>query len=231
MPDFSIKPEASSAINTYKNSTTSKVKKAYADFMGVNSFIGETNVFEILNCAEELETNTEYGYAQQKGIGQKPILVYTGEGLKQYSLPIKLHHSYCRPDYILEELKLKAKEHDAFSYFQGEKYIGEYVIINIAEKLINTYQGVTLYAEITVDILECPDMEDEEFQQQTKAEVEIPNDAQTVNGNLPKTPVEAAKDTGKDVFNKLTEKAVDTALRSANSYLSGTIGGVTGGIL
>lgn len=231
MPDFSIKPAASSAINQYKKSTTNKVKKAYADFMGEISFIGETDVFEILNCAEELETSTEYGYTQQKGIGQKPVLVYTGEGLKQYSLPIKLHHSYCRPDYILEELKLKATEHEAFSYFQGEKYIGEYVITNIAEKLINTHQGVTLYAEITVDILENPNVKDEEFQQQTKTNKQIPHDAKTVSEKVSKTPVKITKDTGIDVFKKLTEKAVDTALRNANSYLSGTIGGVTGGIL
>lgn len=231
MPDFSIKPTASTAVNSYKNSKINQAKKAYADFMGEISFIGETNVFDILNCAEELETSTEYGYSQQKGIGQKPVLVYTGEGLKQYSLPIKLHHSYCRPDYIIEELKLKAGAHEAFSYFQGEKYIGEYVIANIAEKLINTYQGVTLYAEITVDILESPDIEDEEFQQQTKTNNEIPADAQTVSGKVPKTPVESVKNIGSDVFNKLTDDALNSALRKANSYIDGTIGGISGGVL
>lgn len=229
MPDFSVKPAVTTAFKSYKSEKTSQLKKAYSDFMGEITFIGEENVFDILSCTEELETSTEYGYSQQKGIGQKPVLVYNGEGLKQYSLPVKLHHSYCRPDFILEQLKMKGSEREPFSYFQGEKYIGEYVIEKITEKIVNAYQGVTLYAEIIVDILEFADLEDEEFEQQTKTNVEITSDVKSVSNDIPKTPVELVKDTGNDVFKKLTDDAVNQALRTAKSYLDGTIGEITNG--
>lgn len=229
MPDFSIKPAVTTAFNNYKTDKLNRIKKKYADFMGEITFIGEENVYDILSCSEELETTTEYGYSQQKGIGQKPVLVYNGEGLKQYSLPIKLHHSFCRPDFILEQLKLKASEREPFSYYQGEKYIGEYVIEKITEKIVNAYLGVTLYAEITVDIIEAADLDDDEFEQQTKTNVEITPDVKSVTDNIPKTPVELAKDIGKDVFSKLTKSYADKALRTAKSYLNGTIGEIVNG--
>lgn len=235
MPDFTVKPVstnpiasiAGSYINSYVNgfidSKKQKLKNAYNNFMGITEFIGETNVFDILNCVEEIETSSEYGYTQQKGIGQKPKLVYTGEGLKQYSLSVKLNHKYCRPDYIIEQLKAEAAAHTPFSYFQGDVYIGEYVITRVNERKTDVYKSVTLNAEITVDILECPPVEAEEFEQQTKTNPDIPTDAVSVTDTAIKTPVDIVKDAAGDVFSRLTEKAVDKALRTGTSYLNGTL--------
>lgn len=230
-PDFSIKPATINAIRAFASSKLDSLKNAYNDFLGITNFIGEENVFDILNCVEELETDYEYGYSQQKGIGQKPVLVYNGEGLRQCSLNVKLHHKFCRPDYILEQLKEKAAAHVPFSYYQNEKYQGEFVITNIREKILNTYKGVTLNGEVTVDILECITTEDEEFEQQTKTTVEIPDDVKSVSDTVVKTPVQVAKDVAGDVFTKLTEKAVDSALRTATSYMSGVISGGSSGII
>lgn len=249
MPDFTVKPVSTNSVTSfagsYVNSFISSKKKqltsAYNNFMGITEFIGETNVFDILNCVEEIETSSEYGYTQQKGIGQKPKLVYTGEGLKQYSLNVKLNHKFCRPDYIIEQLKAEAALHTPFSYFQGDEYIGEYVITRVAEKKTDTYKSVTLNAELTVDILECPSDEDEEFEQQTKTNPDIPADAVSVTDTAIKTPVDVAKDVAGDVFSRLTEKAMDEALRSSVSYINGSlpnlsillpiIGGLAVGIL
>lgn len=235
MPDFTVKPVstnpitsiAGSYINSYVNgfidSKKQKLKNAYNNFMGITEFIGETNVFDILNCTEQIETSSEYGYTQQKGIGQKPKLVYTGEGLKQYSLNVKLNHKYCRPDYIIEQLKAEAEAHTPFSYFQGDLYIGEYVITRVNERKTDVYKSVTLNAEITVDILECPSVEAEEFEQQTKTNPDIPADAVSVTDTAIKTPVDIAKDAAGDVFSRLTEKTVDKALRTGTSYLNGVL--------
>ncbi len=234
MPDFTIKPvstnpvtsQVASYVNNFVDAKKNQLKNAYNDFMGITEFIGETNVFDIFNCVEEIETSSEYGYTQQKGIGQKPTLVYTGEGLKKYSLNIKLNHKFCRPDYIIEQLKAQAALHTPFSYFQGDEYIGEYVITNVSEKKTDIYKSVTLNAEVTVDILECPSDEVEEFEQQTKTNPDIPADAVSVTDTTIKTPVEVAKDVAGDVFSRLSENAVDKALRTAGSYINGGINGL-----
>lgn len=235
MPDFTVKPVSTnpitsftgSYINSYVNSFIDskklKLKNAYNNFMGITEFIGETNVFDILNCTEQIETSSEYGYTQQKGIGQKPKLVYTGEGLKQYSLNVKLNHKYCRPDYIIEQLKAEAAAHTPFSYYQGDLYIGEYVITRVNERKTDVYKSVTLNAEITVDILECPSDASEEFEQQTKVNRSMPLDAKSVTDTTIKPPVDVAKDVAGDVFSRLTEKAVDKALRTGTSYLNGSL--------
>lgn len=229
MPDFSIKPATDNVLNTtqsyindYVVSKKKKLKSAYNDFMGITDFIGEENVFDIFNCVEEIETATEYGYSQQKSIGQKPVLTYTGEGLKQYTLNVLLNYKYCRPDYIIEKLKENAALELPFSYYQGDKYIGEYVITRINEKLKDTYKGVTLNAEISVDILECPVLQDEEYEQQTKTTPDISADIKSVSETGIKTPVSVIKDTAEDVFARITDIAADKALRTAGSYLNGT---------
>ena len=234
MPDFTIKPvstnpvtsQVASYVNNFVDAKKNQLKNAYNDFMGITEFIGETNVFDIFNCVEEIETSSEYGYTQQKGIGQKPTLVYTGEGLKKYSLNIKLNHKFCRPDYIIEQLKAQAALHTPFSYFQGDEYIGEYVITNVSETKTDIYKSVTLNAEVTVDILECPSDEVEEFEQQTKTNPDIPADAVYVTDTKINTPVEVAKDVAGDVFSRLSENAVDKALRTAGSYINGGINGL-----
>ena len=232
MPDFSVKPKIADKIKGIGETNMSRVNAAMNSILG-KPFIGEENVFDILNEVESLRENSEYGYSEQKSIGQKPVLTYTGEGLKKYSFNITLHHAYCRPDYIIQELKAKAALGEAFSYYQEQKYIGEYVITNIETDTIDIYKNVTLCAKLSVEILESiQEFEDEDYAQQTKTQVEIPEEkVKEVSSVVPQTPVNVVKSTAASIFDTLTEKAIDMALRNAESYINSTIGGVTGGIL
>ena len=230
-PDFSIKPKVSSVGSDIKSDLNERATAALSNLMGETVRIGEADVFEILNKVENYETETEYTYSQQKSIGQRPVPVFGGLELKTYSLNIKLHYEYCNPDDILKRLKEKAEAHEVFSYFQGENYIGEYVINRISENLLSQYKGITLYAEITVDILEYPDNQDEEFTQQDKKQKAVPENTKTVSKDKFKNPVEYVKNNTGEIFSTLTDQAIDKALRNAESYVNSSIGGITGGIL
>lgn len=231
MPDFSIKPKISSTIKSIGDTNITRINAVLNNALG-KPFVGEENVFDILNEIDNLRENYEYGYSEQKSIGQKPVLTYTGEGLKNYSFSITLHHTYCRPDYIIQELKAKAALGEAFSYYQGQKYIGEYVIKNIEINTIDQYKNVTLCAELSVELLEyIEELEDEEYEQQTKTQVEIPEDKiKSVSNSAPMTPIEAIKASPISVFETLTESVIDKALRNAESYVNSSIGGVAGGL-
>lgn len=231
MPDFSIKAKGSQVITNTKSDLQERANIAMNNLLGNSIRIGENDVFEILDKIENCETETVYGYSQQKGIGQKPVPIYTGEELHTYSLNIKLHFDYCNPDDIIKRLKEKAEQQEVFSYFQDEKYIGEYVITKIGENVLSKYQGVILYAEIVVDLLEVPQEQEESYEQQTKTEVEPPADAQTVTQSKFQNAVTVAKNTAGSVFERLTDKVIDEALRNAESYVNSSIGGTIGGIL
>lgn len=231
-PDFAIKPKITSTIKSIQQTNLNRINAALGDILG-KPFVGEENVFDIFNEVETYRYGSEYGYSQQKSIGQKPVLTFTGEGLRKYSLSILLHHSYCRPDYIIQELNAKAASGEPFSYYQGQKYIGEYVISNIDVNPVDMYRNVTLCAELNVEIIESiEELEDEEYEQQTKTQVEIPEDKiKSVSSSAPKSPVEVIKSNPASVFETLTESAIDKALRNAESYVNSSVGGITGGLL
>lgn len=229
--DLSIKQKATEALARVKSQAQARANAALNNLLGGYIRIGENDVFEILDKVEEIETETNYGYSQQKGIGQKPIPVATGEELKKYSLNIKLHFEYCNPDSIIKRLKEKAEDNEIFSYFQENRYIGEFVIERIHERILNRYQGVILVAEITVDLLEYPIEFEENFEQQTKFTPSISNRVQTVSEKGLKTAIDVVKANSNSIFDTLTEKMINKALRNAESYVNATIGGTTGGIL
>lgn len=232
MPDFSVKPKIQSTIKSIADTNLNRINARYNELFG-RPFVGETNVFDILNEVESRRKSQSFGYSEQKGIGQRPRLNYTGEGLKQYSLSITLHHSYCRPDYIIQQLEEKAASGESFSYYQGSKYIGEYVISNVEVNTIDEYQNVTLCAEVSIELLESvDDVENEEFEQQTKKTVEITEDKiKSVSVVPPPTPVDMVLSRTENIFDTITEDVIDKTLRNAESYINSTIGGVTGDIL
>lgn len=186
--------------------------------------IGKKDVTEIFQKAQNASTETEYGYTEQKGITGKPSIVFTGEGLKRYSLPIKLHYSYCNPNQILTGLKEKAKNSEVISYFQEDEYKGEFVITKIAENPITRYKDKVLYAEITIDLLEVPVDPDEEYTQKT-------NPNKSLFDNLLEEKVTTVKDAVKKVTNNaivqtITDSAIDFALGQAGSYVTSATGGL-----
>lgn len=231
-PDFSVKPKIANKIQSIRSVNTGRINAALGDILG-KPFVGEENVFDILNETEDRRYNCEYGYSEQKSIGQKPVLTFTGEGLKKYNFSITLHHSFCRPDYIIQELQAKGESGEPFSYYQGQKYIGEFVINNIDINPVDEYEDVTLCAVLGIEILEyIQELDDEDYDQQTKTQVEIPeNKIKSLSTSVPTTPVEAIKSNPVSVFETLTETVIDKALRNAESYINSSIGGIAGGLL
>lgn len=225
MPDFSIKPKITTKVKDIAETNISRLNAAYNNYLG-RPFVGETNIFDILNEAENRRESNSFGYSEQKAIGQKARLIYSGEGLKRYSLTVTLHYSFCRPDYIIEQLKTVSAGGEAFSYYQGQKYIGEYVISNFEVNTIDEFNNVTLCAELSLELTEAPqDEEDEEYEQQTKQTVNLPTSKiKSVTQNVPKTPVEVLQVSTGTVFDKLTDKAINMALRNAESYINSAIG-------
>lgn len=214
-----------SIANSVKNQTSARYNATLNNFFGSNVKIGEKDVFEILSKIENFESETEQGYTEQKAIGRKPTLVAQGEALKKFSLNIKLHASFCNPDEIIRKLEEKVKLKEPFSYYQGERYIGEYVVNKVRSNLLDQINGITIYAEITVDLLEDFDDADEEFQSQTKTTPKLEN-IQTVQETTYKSPVDFVKKQWTDIFARLTDKVIDDAMQKAESYVNSSIGGL-----
>lgn len=182
--------------------------------------IGSVNVLDILSKVENLQTETEYGYSEQKAIGEKPTLVAKGESLRRFSLPIKLHVNFCNPDKIIAGLREKGSNNEIFSYFQGSTYIGEFVISKVAENIIEKYNGITHYAEITVDLIEAADKK-ETFSPQTKTLKNPTSNLKSVNATSFVAPVSVPVSSNLSFFDTLTDSALDKALRQANDYTTG----------
>lgn len=214
-----------SLATSVKNQTSDRYNAALNNFFGSDVKIGEKDVFEILSKIENFESETEQGYTEQKAIGRKPTLVAQGEVLKKFSLNIKLHASFCNPDEIISKLEEKVKLREQFSYYQQERYIGEFVVNKVRSNLLDQINGKTIYAEITVDLLEVFDDADEEFQPQEKTTPKLEN-IQEVQETTYKSPVDFVKKQGSNIFAKLTDKVVDKAMRTAEGYINSSIGGL-----
>ena len=189
--------------------------------------IGENDVTEIFRKSENADTETEYGYTEQKGIIGKPSIVATGEGLQRYSLPIKLHFQYCNPSKIIKDLKEIAKNNEIISYFQDDEYKGEFVITKIAESPKNHYKDKLLYTEITVDLLEYPIDPDEEYTQGTNPNKSWMDNLIEDKASTIAAPVKAASSvTNSMAVQMVTDAALDFALGQVNSYISSGTGGL-----
>lgn len=181
--------------------------------------IGVDEVLDILAKTEIHETETEYGYTEQKGIGSKPTIVATGEALKRYSLPMKLHVSFCNPSQIIKDLESKAKNREVFDYFQGENYIGRYVIYKIHKSTIEQYLEQIICAEISVELLESSSDDDKTYKPQTKKRKQPSGDLKKVEIK-PQTPVQKVTVKTKSISESLTKEVLNAALRRGDSYIN-----------
>lgn len=182
-----------------------------------------TDVTQIFSMSEDNSVSSEYAYSEQKPITGKAKLVFSGEGLKKYSLPIKLHYSYCNPSRILKDLEQKAQNAESFSYFQQSEYIGEFVISRIDKKIISRLESQILYAEITVELLECQNNETQ-YTQKKNPDEELFNNAKTQNQNALNDPVAPViEKEAKSLFDTLSARAFDWALGQAENLIDEAI--------
>lgn len=215
------------------NSTVSQAKQRYnaavSNFFGKNEFggiqkIGKENVYDIFSKVTEFEKVIEHKYSEQAGIGGKASLTYSGEELKKYSLPIKLHASFCDPDDIIKRLEEKAELKEVFPFYLNGRYEGQYVVNKVQSRIIDTIYGATVYAQITVDLIEDA-QPDEEYEQQTITTVTFDGSDIKDSANSVKTPVEIIKNEGKNIFDKLTDKVIKEATRTADGYINSNLWG------
>lgn len=144
--------------------------------------MAELTLEQIFNRTENLEYTKEYKYIEQQGITGKPSIVAGGENLKSFPLNIKLHYSFCNPQNIIDEIEEKAENREVINYFQNGKYIGDYVINRLHVNSEQKIDDVLIYAEIEVELLENPDSITE-FEQQTKTQPNITQQAVSANSN------------------------------------------------
>ena len=124
------------------------------------------NFEQILNRTESLNVSKTYNYIKQQSINGKPSVISGNEELKTYPLKIKLHHSFCNPQKVINEAEQKAKNREIINYFQNGRYIGDYVINKYKIDIKQKIDDVIIYAELNIDLLEYP-QETETFRQQT----------------------------------------------------------------
>lgn len=127
------------------------------------------NFAQILSKAESIELTTEYKVNEHETIGGKPHISASGEILKRYSLPLKLHASFCNPQEILDEIEYLSSKRTTINYFQFDKYIGDFVIERVQQKIKQVILNEVFYAEVTIDLVENPDSITE-FEEQDEGE-------------------------------------------------------------
>lgn len=123
------------------------------------------NLQKIFDRTESLNFTKEVNYTRQQGIIGKASLSAGAENLKTYPLTIKLHHSFCNPSEVIEEIEQKIADKEPIDYFQGSVYIGKYVIQNLDVQVLEQIQGYTTACIINLELLESG-VESEDFVQQ-----------------------------------------------------------------
>lgn len=226
---MSVSNIITNVVSRTTSQTTSRYNALLNDFFGGSSQkIGVNDVFEIFQKIERFETELSLNYSEQKAIGQKATIVWSGPELKKYSLPVKLHALYCNPDDIIAKLEEKAKLKEVFSLYLFERYIGEFVVTKVSSNIVDCINGVTIFAEITVDLIEYYSGEvNSKYSQQTKKQVTNTTAATTLTT---KKVTDVVSDEAVSIFERLTDSVIKEATRTAESYVNSTIGGLYGGI-
>lgn len=209
--------------NVYKNQDQEIQNELYK--------YGEDDVLEILEKKHQHLTENQYTYTEQKGITGKPDIIAGAESVKRYNFPVILHFSFCNPDKIIKGLEEKAKNKETFDYFDGENFLGRFVIENISTNKLSTYQGRTLSAELSVSLLEAPEDEEKEYSQQDKQNKKPQGNIKEVKPKIVQPPVKTDVMPNTGIFEKLTDSALNKALRQGESYLNMKTNGITGDII
>ena len=118
------------------------------------------NLQKIFDRTENLNFFKEVNYTRQQGIIGKATLAAGAENLKFYPISIKLHHSFCNPQKIIDEIEEKISRSEVIDYFQGAVYIGKYVIQNLSVEILEQIDGYTTACIISLELLEAGEKEE-----------------------------------------------------------------------
>lgn len=86
-------------------------------------------------------------YAEHQVIEGKPLLQYTGDGLREINLSFLFHADFCKPQAVWDDLIMLATSHKAFSLSQGNgMLLGKFVIVDISRTTTYAADDGALYA-------------------------------------------------------------------------------------
>lgn len=115
--------------------------------------------FRMMKEPTEMSSGQAITFARHPVIRGKTKLQYTGEEPKTYNLKVRLHASFCDVD--AELLKIEANSLlstsglaylEALPFFLGSgKFLGNYVITNVARQYVKTFPDGKLL-EVIVDL-------------------------------------------------------------------------------
>lgn len=113
-------------------------------------------LFRVLVGWEDFEASRSVSYPEHAVIEGKPKLQYTGDGLETLTLSLRVHISYCDPDFSISHLRKRMDAHKAMPLILANGYYrGRYVITDLVEILRHTdHLGNTLLADLRLTLKE-----------------------------------------------------------------------------
>ena len=129
------------------------------------------NLINILNRAVLEPSNKKYNYNQMFSINSKSALQAGGEELFEYSLNLILHYSLCNPQKSIDIINEFAQNREPFEWIYNGKYMGDFVVNEVEQNLIQTVNGDIWHAELRINLLESP--LDNEYKEQKQTEVDL----------------------------------------------------------
>lgn len=90
--------------------------------------------FELITYFNGLSETVSYNYAQHERIENKPILQYLGQSLKEETIKLNFHRTFCVPEDELTNLVEAAENAEPLKFIKGNgDYVGVFVIEEIAK--------------------------------------------------------------------------------------------------
>lgn len=123
------------------------------------------NLQTIFDRTESLDFFKEVNYTHQQGIIGKASLAAGAENLKTYPLTVKLHHSFCNPQEVIDEIESRIAGKEILDYFQGSVYIGKYVLQHLNVEVLEQIDGHITACIINLELLESGEKEESFVQQ------------------------------------------------------------------
>ena len=100
--------------------------------------------FELITYFDGLDASKKIDYAEHATIEGKPKLQYIGENLEEINLKLSFHTDFCNPQEELKKLKDAASKYEPLAFIFGNgAYKGKYVIEEITDTVIHTFQDAT----------------------------------------------------------------------------------------
>lgn len=99
------------------------------------AILGEIE-FDLLTSFAGFEMSESVEFAEHNRINLKPRLQFTGKKLKEYSIEIQLHHSFCTPEKNLEAFHVALNQHQPLGLVLGNgKHLGQFVLTQVSVTL------------------------------------------------------------------------------------------------